>query len=514
VTSLAGVRADRPAAPTDRGRPGGRLRLRRRAARSLPAAAALAVAAFAGAVSLVGAGIPSLWGDEVVSIMSARRSWSSLVDALRTVDAVHGLYYVILHLWVAVFGSDAVAVRALSALAIALAAGGMVPLVRALGGGLRPAVTAGIALALLPRVAYAGSDARSAALEMAGAVAVTLLLARGAVTRPGWRWAVYGLALGALVVLFLYTALLIAAHLVLVLLLAKPAERGVALRRFAAAAGIALGVASPVLVAGWLQRGQVAFLADRDPTLRTVLITPWFGDAALAVVAGGLLLLALLALARRGRSAHTVAVALAWLMIPSTVILLAGAVLGGFYAPRYVSFTAPAVALLMAIGVEELVRLLPTRAGAGAVVAVLALVAGLAAPVVVAQRQPSARNAGTDWNRVADVIGAHARPGDGIAFDDGVRHSRRPRLALHAYPESFRSVVDLGMVRPYDRTDGLWDATRPLTPALIDRVDRMWLVTRSGHGADADIATMRTAGLHRGRSWPLDSDVVSLWVRG
>jgi mannosyltransferase len=476
-------------------------------------AAALGVAALAATISLIGAGVPSLWGDEVVSIMSARRSWGSLADALGTIDAVHGVYYAILHLWVSLVGSDAVAVRALSALAVAVAAGGMVPLVRALGGGLRPAVVAGLALAILPRVAYVGSDARSGALEIAGVVAVTLLLAHGAVALPGWRWIVYGLLLGALVALFVYAALLVAAHLVLVLLRTRSPDRGPALGRFAAGVAVAVAVAAPVIAVGWAERRQVAFLADRAPTPRTVLVTPWFGDAALAVVAGLLILLALVALRRRSPLARAVPVALAGMVVPSATVLVLGSMLGGFYTARYVGFTAPWIALLMAIGVEELVWLVPARGRRPAAVAVLVLLAALAAPVVVAQRLPSARNAGTDWNEVAAVVAAHARTGDGIVFDDGVRHSRRPRLALHAYPDAFRRVVDLGLVTPYDRTNGLWDLTRPITMPSVDRIDRVWVVTRSAHGADADVAVLRSAGLHPDRTWRLASDVVSVWDR-
>jgi mannosyltransferase len=366
---------------------------------------------------------------------------------------------------------------------------------------------------VLPRVAYAGSDARSAALEMAGVVGLTLLLARGAVARPGWRWLGYGVGLGVLVALFLDTALVVAAHLVLVVLFTRAPERRAALRRFAAAVGIALVLSAPVVIAGWRQRSQVGFLADRAPTPRTVLVTPWFGDAALAIAAGGLLLLALVVLLRRAPLARAGVVALAGALVPSVVILTLGAALGGFYAARYVGFTAPWVAFLLAVGVEEAVRRLPAVGRTPASAVAIALVASLAAPTIVAQRAPTARNAGTDWNEVAALIGARSHPGDGIAFDDGVRHSRRPRLALHAYPDAFRGVTDLGLVTPYERTAGLWDLTRPLTPGLIGRFDRVWLVTRSRHGADAQVEALRLAGLHPERAWSLDADVVTLWER-
>ena len=69
-------------------------------------------------VGFAGSWIPSYWGDEAASVMSAERSWSSLAELLGNIDAVHGLYYALLRVWVGAFGTAEVATRLPSAIAV------------------------------------------------------------------------------------------------------------------------------------------------------------------------------------------------------------------------------------------------------------------------------------------------------------------------------------------------------------------------------------------------------------
>src|SRR5690242_10780983 len=73
--------------------------------------AAAIVGLFATVVSVTGSWIPSLWGDEAASVLSALRPPESLVAMLGYVDAVHGAYYFGLQAWVALFGAEPFAVR-------------------------------------------------------------------------------------------------------------------------------------------------------------------------------------------------------------------------------------------------------------------------------------------------------------------------------------------------------------------------------------------------------------------
>ena len=79
---------------------------------------AAVVGVLAVAASAAGSWIPSLWGDEAASLMSATRPLGSLWHMLSYVDAVHGLYYLGLHGWIDVFGPSPFSIRFPSALAI------------------------------------------------------------------------------------------------------------------------------------------------------------------------------------------------------------------------------------------------------------------------------------------------------------------------------------------------------------------------------------------------------------
>jgi mannosyltransferase len=129
------------------------------ATRRVPWLTASVLGLIAFTVSVAGSWIPSLWGDEAASIMSAQRPWSSLFTMLGHVDAVHGTYYVFLHLWIDVFGASTFSVRLPSYIAIGAAAAGIVVLVNRLATRhhRRVAVIAGILFAVLPRVSYMGA---------------------------------------------------------------------------------------------------------------------------------------------------------------------------------------------------------------------------------------------------------------------------------------------------------------------------------------------------------------------
>ncbi|MBN9180093.1 MAG: hypothetical protein J0J00_06015, partial [Microbacterium sp.] len=104
--------------------------------------AAAVVGAAAAVISAAGSWIPSLWGDEAASLLSARRPLGSLFAMLTHVDAVHGLSYIALHFWIRVFGSSAFSIRVPSALAIGVCAAAVVVLCGRFGS-LRFAVVAG-----------------------------------------------------------------------------------------------------------------------------------------------------------------------------------------------------------------------------------------------------------------------------------------------------------------------------------------------------------------------------------
>ena len=89
---------------------------------------AVAVALPAMMLSAAGAARPSLWFDEAATISAGTRSVPELWRMVHNIDAVHGLYYLLMHGWYAVFPATEFFSRLSSALAVGAAAAGVVVL--------------------------------------------------------------------------------------------------------------------------------------------------------------------------------------------------------------------------------------------------------------------------------------------------------------------------------------------------------------------------------------------------
>jgi mannosyltransferase len=218
---------------------------------------AVAVAVLTAVLSAAGAARPSMWFDEAATISAATRSVPQLWRMVGNIDAVHGLYYLLMNGWYAVFPTTEFASRLSSALAAALAAAGVVVLGKQMSTR-AVALTAGVAFAILPRVTWAGMETRSYALSMAAAVWLTVfcvLAARGG--RPWW-WAVYGPLLVGATVLNVFLVLIVPAHAVVV---AMSACRPQTLRYWAAAAAGAAAATLPFLLFAQSQLFQVRWIS-------------------------------------------------------------------------------------------------------------------------------------------------------------------------------------------------------------------------------------------------------------
>ena len=166
----------------------------------------LAVAVLAAVIGAVGAGHPSLWFDESATISSAGRSIPELWRLVGHIDAVHGLFYLLMHGWFCLCPADRV-----------LVTGAELPGRRYRGrrrGGPRQAISAakhrglrGIVFALLPRVTWAAVEARSYALQAVAAVWLTVLLITAIRRHRWWLWALYALALMVAILLNIYLVL-------------------------------------------------------------------------------------------------------------------------------------------------------------------------------------------------------------------------------------------------------------------------------------------------------------------
>ncbi|UXA07583.1 glycosyltransferase family 39 protein [Mycobacterium sp. SMC-2] len=440
----------------------------------------LLVGLLAVAVSLGGAGRPSFWYDEAATISAAySRSLAQLWRMLGNVDAVHGLYYLLMHAWFQVFPPTEFWSRAPSGLAVGAAAAGTVVLGRQLSSR-TVAVASGVFCAILPRATWAAIEARPYALSMMVAVWLTVLLVRAACRDTGWLWAAYGVALVCSIALDVYLALLVAAHFVLVIV-SRCARR--VLLRFAVAATVAVGAMAPFLVTVGGQAHQISWIAPIGRrTLEDVVVQQYFERSPPFAVLAALVIATAIALwlsrsTRLARGdAQLLALAAAWLALPTAAILLYSALVHSIYTPRYLSFTAPGMALTLGVCAAAV------TARPWLTTALVALFAVAGAPnYLQAQRNPYAKY-GMDYSQVADLITAKAAPGDCLLVNDTVTFMPAPmRPLMAARPDAYRKLVDLTLwQRATDRND-VFDTN--LIPEVVAKplslCGVVWIITQA-----------------------------------
>src|SRR5215831_7592302 len=143
------------------------------AARIAPAAIPAAVMAAIGLWGL--ARDSSVSNDEAATRIAAKLSLGHLLFLLRHIDAVHGLYYLLMHAWV-VFGTGPVSLRVPSVIAMTAAAGLTGTLGARLGRSGWVGLFAGLVMAATPATSFYGQTARSYALVYACVTGATLAL--------------------------------------------------------------------------------------------------------------------------------------------------------------------------------------------------------------------------------------------------------------------------------------------------------------------------------------------------
>ena len=169
-------------------------------------------------------------------------------------------------------------------------------------------------------------------------------------------------------------------------------------------------------------------------------------------------------------------VAIAWLVIPTALILGWSALIHPIYTPRYLCFTAPAVALVLGVCIGALAV---TRWAATAIVSVLALAA--APNYLLTQRGPYAKY-DMDYSQVADLIAAKAAPGDCLLVNDTVTFMPAPmRPLLAARPDAYRKVVDISLWQKASDRHDVFDTNlipeASAGPLSVCRV--VWIITQA-----------------------------------
>ncbi|MCW2560757.1 MAG: putative rane protein [Mycobacterium sp.] len=436
---------------------------------------AVVVAAFAIVVSAAGAARPSLWFDEAATISAGTRSIPQLWRLLGNVDAVHGLYYLLMHGWFTVFPATEFWTRLPSCLAVGVAAAGVVVLGRQFSGP-TVAVAAGIVFSILPRVTWAGIEARPYALATVCAVWLTVLAVASARRDRTWAWVGYAMGLAASTVLNVFVILIVLPHAIAVARTARRRSTVIWWAGWCAAAMVAL---APFAMFGQTQIAQVGWISTLSPrTLLEIVYQQYFDLSAAFAVAVALLLVSTIALRRfallDNGTRLLVTICAAWMGMPTLVLVAYSAVAKPIYYPRYLCFTSPAAALLIAVCITVLFR---SRDRVTAVIAVLALAA--TPNYLFKQRGPYAKE-GMDFSQIADLITERAAPGDCLVLDNTVTWLPGPvRPLTAARPDAYAKLVDPGRGKRAVDRNRLWDSHIAIW-SVADQVQRctvLWTVS-------------------------------------
>jgi mannosyltransferase len=518
------------------------------AARYGPVVVPAAAVAVAGAWGLARSG--SMGNDEVATRWAALLSLRQLAHLVRHVDAVHGLYYLLMHFWVVV-GSSPSALRVPSIIAMAIAAGLAAVIGRRLTGSGWAGLFAGLIMAVTPSISYYAQTARSYGMVLAAVLAATLALLHALDAenagdrRLANRWWV---GYGALVALSGYlnemALLVLAAHAVTVLFGRYGRE---ILKRWALAAACGVVVVLPLLALSIRQHAAVSWIGRPDLASLRTLLRDYFGPGA--ATSAILIACAIIAVlpppetwrrpgragsgganpaaadagrqpqpARSGGQVTLPSIAVPLLLVPAALLLLESVIAPPLYVDRYVLYGEAGAALLAGAGAYRLGQWLARSDRRpyltwvpGVVVCVLALVLQLGPQHDV--RTPQSRQ--FDFGGPSRYVAAQAQQGDGVLYSDTLF-----RKAELGYPADFRKTTDFGVALTplqagnFRGTDKPFSATRP----LMLNYRRIWVIGSRPTGLlGSSLFRQEGALLHSDFSLVASRHfrgiVVTLWIR-
>lgn len=452
------------------------------------------------AILLVGIDGPSFWRDEAVTISVARRPLPDIFRLLGHVDAVHGLYYLLMHPLVAMLGIDEWALRLPSAIAGATAAGGIAAITTRLGVP-AAAVPAGLLYGLAPPVSQHGQEARSYALVGALAVLATYLFVRALQGRDR-RWYIgYAAALTVLGLLHLIAFALVVAHGTALLLLRRTAAAAVSPWRWVSATAAACLAVAPLAMVAATQRDAISWMTRPGPPQLAEAAFVLTGTGLLAAPIGYLAITALRARGSRERPPTLTAITVPWLLLPPLLVLIASQV-HPLYDIRYLLFCLPAAAILAGAGLARL----PARLR----IAAVALIALAAVPQLVGLRQESSRM--DDLRAAARVVREHAAARDAVLYLPGFSRSMTA-----AYPDAFGRLDDVGMAASPTASATIDATSAPpaVTTVRLSAASRIWLLSgvsrrAPGSGGGTDVPSGQAAILREAGPFSL----MARWQQG
>jgi len=410
-----------------------------------------------------------IWRDEAATFQVARRTFPQIWRLLHEVDAVHGLYYLLMRPVLAVHPGE-VLLRLPSVLAAVTTAG----LVAALGTRLaspRVGLWAGLLYAVTPMVGHYAQEGRSYALVAAGATGATLLLVRAL---AGRSWTPYGVVLAVTCLLHEFAVLLLLAHAVTLALTRVPR---LVWTRWLCAAGAVTLTLLPLALLSHAQSAQVAWLRPPGQAVVDRLVRQFAGPTDEVLAPCLILMYAALRRPwppRPGADPPLAAVALPLLLVPPAMLITVSQ-WSPLYDDRYVLYALAGAPLLVAAGADRIARAVPslpratvTAAGALAV----AMVCAHQLPLL-RQDRSMAHRGGDNLATASALASRELRPGDPVLFLPSLG-----RRAALAYPKGFRGVRDVALAESARASGTLYGIE--IGPAALRRqlagLDHVWLI--------------------------------------
>lgn len=443
----------------------------------------------------------ALWLDEALSVNIARLPVPELLDALER-DGHPPLYYLLLHVWMDVFGADDVAVRALSGIfSVAV-----LPLVwiaaRRRGGG-EAGLLAVVLLSLTPFAIRYGSEARM--YSLLALLAMAAWLVADDLDRLGGRWRWFGLA--ALTGLGLLTH-----YWVIYMGLAAVALLGCRFwidrdrRRFArTASALAAGC---LLFLPWipsfvhqLRHTGTPWATAARPAQALVELAHGLGGSYLAesllfgLVLLGLAALAVLVARTSGpevvldvRSVPTVRGEMAFVTLTLGIGVVVGLLTQGAFVARYTAGLVPLIVVAAAVGITRLPGGVPR-----------AVVFGSTVLLALPGAYRSIVDSRTQGQEIAEAIAAQGSPDDIVVV---CPDQLGPSL-LRSLPAQVEVVGVPALERP-DRIDWVDYGERneaadggAVARSVLDDADgrTIWLVYNGGYRTYEDLCPAVLASL-------------------
>jgi len=492
-------------------------------------------------------GSPSLWRDEAYTKDAIGRPVSQIFALLGHQDAVHGAYYLLMHVIAAAAGTSATALRFPSLCAMVIAAGFVAATGRRAaalaaapdsGRDQRldiPALTgllSGLLFATAPYMTFYAQMARSYAIEtMFASVASYLLLC--AYPDGRWRWwSAYGAAVALTGLFNIFGLLILVAHGVTLLLTDARGQAAAGRRigrvplRWLAVSAAAVAVLGPLLRAAGHEQQQIAWLTRPNVSAMERLLTDLAGSRALIIPFGLLALAGLVTacLADGWRPLNPAAIALPWLVVPP-FLLIAVSYVKPVYFVRYVEFCLPALSILAGAGLAGLIRFAAgaplSRLRLGrmrlAWLPAVVIIAGLAALLAGPQQAIRQTAARPDNLRLASaVVAANEQPGDVVFYIPFTM-----RVLGTGYPAPFARLRDIALAKSALASATL-TGTEVTSPAVLagrfTDVRRVWVVTGASNykfpvpSTRADKEKMAlVAGMHILHRWQAGEVMLTLY---